>query len=144
MHLLDDPYRVLLPVAHPLAAGTDVDLAALAGEAWVDTASAPGHCAAAALEACRAAGFSPAHAVQADEYPTTRGFVAAGLGVALVPALALGPVHERVVVQHVRGPQPVRHGYAAVRRARASVAVVAGALTALRDAAAALAPEPAP
>ena len=135
VHLLDDAYSVLLPVSHPLAGAAAVDLADLAGDPWVDTASAPGHCAAAALQACRAAGFVPAYAVTADEYPTTQGFVAAGLGVALVPGLALGLVHERVVVKTVRGAQPVRHVYAAVRSARVAEVVVGAALTALADAA---------
>lgn len=134
-HLLDDPYRVLLPTSHPLAGAAEVDLADLALEAWVDTASAPGHCAAAALDACRAAGFTPSYAVRADEYPTTQGFVAAGLGVALVPALALGLVHERVVVARVSGPQPVRHVYAAVRAARSGEALVTAATGALSEAA---------
>jgi DNA-binding transcriptional LysR family regulator len=135
VHLLDDPYSVLLPTDHPLAGSVDVDLADLATEAWVDTASAPGHCQAAALDACRAAGFTPSFAVQADEYPSTQGFVAAGLGVALVPALALGLVHERVLVKRVRGVQPVRHVHAAVRRARAAEPVVVAALAALTEAA---------
>ncbi len=135
-HLLADPYAVLLPGDHPLAAADDVALADLATESWVGTASAPGHCQAAVLDACVAAGYSPSYSVQADEYPTTQGFVAAGLGVALVPRLALGLVHERVVVRPVRGEQPLRHVYAAVRRARASEAVVIGALDALTTAAA--------
>ena len=136
VHLLDDPYSVLVPDTHPLADAEDVDLADLAGEAWIGTASAPGHCQAAALEACRAAGFAPSYVVQADEYPTTTGFVAAGLGVALVPALALGFVQERVRVKPVLGVQPVRHVYAAVRAARAGEQVVRGAVEALQDAAA--------
>lgn len=136
VHLLDDPYSVLIPTSHPLTDAEDIDLADLAGEAWVDTASAPGHCQAAALEACRTAGFTPSYVVQADEYPTTMGFVAAGLGVALVPALALGFVHDRVRVKPVRGVQPVRHVYAAVRSARAGETVVQGAIQALQDAAA--------
>ena len=140
VHLLDDPYSLLVPTTHPLAGTDEVDLADLATDAWVDTASAPGHCQAAALDACRAAGFTPAYAVQADEYPSTQGFVAAGLGVALVPALALGLVHERVVVKRVRGAQPVRHVYAAVRRARAGEPVVTAALTALEQAARELSP----
>jgi DNA-binding transcriptional LysR family regulator len=135
VHLLDDPYSVLVPASHRLAGADEVDLAELADEPWVDTASAPGHCQAAALDACRAAGFTPAYAVQADEYPSTQGFVAAGLGVALVPALALGLVHEGVVVARVRGEQPVRHVYAAVRSARAGEALVVAALAALQDAA---------
>lgn len=138
VHLLDDPYSVLLPAAHPLAAQDDVDLVDLATEPWVGTASAPGHCEKAALDACRAAGFTPTYAIEADEYPTTTGFVAAGLGVAFVPALALGFVRDRVAIRPVRGVQPVRHVYAAVRTARANELVVRGTLDALQQAAASL------
>ncbi len=135
VHLLDDPYSVLLPAGHRLAGAPAVDLADLAGEAWVGTASAPGHCQQAALDACAAAGFTPSYAVQGDEYPTTQGFVAAGLGVALVPGLALGLVHEQVVVKPLRGAQPARRVSAAVRRARAGEALVQAALAALGEAA---------
>lgn len=143
-HLLDDAYSVLVPASHRLAGAAEVDLADLALDAWVDTASAPGHCQAAALDACRAAGFSPAYAVQADEYPSTQGFVAAGLGVALVPGLALGIVHDQVVVKRLRGAQPVRHVYAASRAARSDDALVRAAVEALCAAARQLAGRPAP
>ncbi len=136
VHLLDDPYSVLLPADHPLAGRSAVDLADLAGEHWVGTASAPGHCQQAALDACAAAGFTPSYTVQADEYPTTQGFVAAGLGVALVPGLALGLLHERVVARPLVGAQPSRRVCAAVRRARADDVVVRAVLHALADAAA--------
>jgi len=136
-HLLDDPYSVLLPTDHRLAGARAVDLADLSDDPWVGTASAPGHCQQAALDACAAAGFTPSYTLQADEYPTTQGFVAAGLGVALVPALALGLVHEQVVVRPLVGPQPVRSVYAAVRAARVGEAVVVAVLEALCDAAAA-------
>lgn len=135
VHLLDDPYSVLLPSDHPLAAASAVDLGDLAQEQWVGTTSAPGHCQQAALDACAAAGFTPVYAVQGDEYPTTQGLVAAGLGVALVPALALGMLHEQVVARPVQGVQPVRRVCAAVRRARAQDAVVRAALAALQQAA---------
>jgi DNA-binding transcriptional LysR family regulator len=138
LHLLDDPYSVLLPPAHRLAGEHDIDLADLAADTWVGTASAPGHCQAAVLDACRAAGFAPSFALEADEYPTTAGFVAAGLGVALVPGLAGGLAGDRAVIRPVRGMQPVRHVYAAVRAARSGEPVVRGALEALRAAAAAL------
>lgn len=135
VHLLDDPYSVLLPAGHPLAPGPDVALDDLASDDWVATASAPGYCQAAVLDACEAAGFTPAYAVTADEYPTTQGFVAAGLGVALVPALALGLVHEGVVVRPVRGPQPVRRVHVVARRARAGEELVQVAVRALCGAA---------
>jgi DNA-binding transcriptional LysR family regulator len=137
-HLLDDPYAVLLPADSRHAAAREVDLADLAAEPWVQTASAPGQCHEAAQAACLAAGFTPSYAVLADEYPATQGFVAAGLGVALVPHLALGLVHERVVVRPLCGVQPVRHVYAAVRAARSGEALVRAALDALRTAAASL------
>ena len=55
---------------------------------------------------------------QADEYPTAQGFVAAGLGVALIPLLALGAAaHSGVVVRRVKGEQPVRQVWAATREA---------------------------
>lgn len=135
VHLLDDPYRLVLPRSHPLAAKRTVSLSAFADDAWVGTASAPGHCQEAALDACRAAGFEPNYTVQADEYPTTQGFVSAGLGVALIPALGLGTLHEGVVVKRLPGPGPLRHIYAAARRVRGREVVVRAAFQALRTAA---------
>ena len=53
--------------------------------------------------------------VEGDEYPTTQAYVAAGLGVALIPTLGLGTLHEGVRVLRIRGARPVRHVYAVVR-----------------------------
>ena len=44
------------------------------------------------LEVCRAAGFEPQVAFEVDDLPTVRGFVMAGLGVAIVPAMGNDPV----------------------------------------------------
>lgn len=134
-HLLDDPYRLVLPRSHPLAGRRRVPLSAVADDAWIGTASAPGHCQEAAVDACRLAGFEPRYAVQADEYPTTQGFVAAGLGVALIPALGLGTLNDGVVVKRLQGEEPIRHIYAAARRTRSHETVVRAALTALAKAA---------
>jgi DNA-binding transcriptional LysR family regulator len=41
------------------------------------------------LELCAAAGFEPEIAFEAEDLPTVRGLVAAGLGVAVVPAMGL-------------------------------------------------------
>jgi DNA-binding transcriptional LysR family regulator len=43
------------------------------------------------------------------------GFVAAGLGVSLIPRLGLGARHPGVAVRRVRRPEPTRTIYAAVR-----------------------------
>jgi DNA-binding transcriptional LysR family regulator len=135
-HLLDDPYRVVLPADHPLADRARVRLADLADEPWIRTASAPGYCQQQVAEACTAAGFTPRYAVEADEYPTTQGYAAAGLGVALVPLLALGAVATGVVVRRVDGPEPVRRVCAVTRPSLLATRAVVGLLDALDSAAA--------
>jgi DNA-binding transcriptional LysR family regulator len=80
-----EPLRVALPRDHELAAWPGIELAELAPEPFV--ALRPGS----ALrrqgdELCAAAGFRPDVVFEGDDLSTVRGFVAAGLGVAIVPA----------------------------------------------------------
>ena len=58
-HLLADPFRVVLPRSHPLAAKRSVDLALLASERWIGVTSCPGHCQLAVELASAQAGFRP-------------------------------------------------------------------------------------
>lgn len=133
VHLLDDPYRAVLPRGHSLAdRRTSVDLAELAAEAWVGS-ERPGPCLDAVLDACAAAGFTPDIAVECEEYGTAQGFVAAGLGVSLIPLTGLGTRHPNVVVRKVRGPEPVRSIHAAVRESSLALPAVRGLLTALQE-----------
>jgi DNA-binding transcriptional LysR family regulator len=142
-HLLDDPYHIVLPRAHPLAERPVLDLAAIADEPWVNTASVPGPCLQAISAACELAGFTPQAAVHADDYPTTQGLVAAGVGVALVPGLALGAVHPGVTVRRIRQHRPVRSIHAVVRHGCAGDPAVCTMLQALRAAALAHRDQPA-
>lgn len=76
----------VLPAHHPLAGRRRIGLAALAGESFVMHPS--GHRSsvhARVLEACAVAGFEPSPVVEVAETSTLVVFVAAGLGVALVP-----------------------------------------------------------
>ncbi|MFD7601264.1 LysR family transcriptional regulator [Streptomyces mirabilis] len=137
VRLLDDPYRVVLPRGHRLAGRRLLELAELADEPWVGS-EWPGPCLDAQLDACAAAGFRPSFAVQSEDYATAQGFVAAGLGVSLVPRLGLGSRHPGVVVRKVRAPEPVRVLYAAVREVGPGAAerpALRGLLDALRGAA---------
>ena len=152
-HLLADPFRVVLPRSHPLAAKRSVDLAVLASERWIGIRSCPGYCQLVVELACSQAGFLPSYAIEADEYPTAQGFVAAGLGVALVPLLALGAsVHPGVAVRRLKGgAQPARQVWATTRPAVADQAPVRAMLACLQSAAvefvrdlAEAAPTPAP
>lgn len=136
VHLLDDPYRAVIPRGHRLARRRSFPLAELAADPWVDPEWPPGVCRQITLDACAAAGFSPDFAVESDDYPTALGFVAAGLGVTLVPQLALGAGHPGVLVRRIRGPEPVRSIYAAVRAEAVDHPAVEELLAAFKEAAA--------
>ena len=82
----------------------------LAGEPWIDAdCGSTGPCANLVRNACAGAGFAPKVAVESDDYATAQGFVAAGLGVTIIPRLGLGYAHPGVVLRKVRNPEPVRH-----------------------------------
>ncbi|MEV8020472.1 LysR family transcriptional regulator [Streptomyces sp. NPDC086554] len=139
IHLLDDRYHAVLPAGHRLAAEPLLELTDLADEPWVASES-PGPCLDPILEACGAAGYSPDFVVESGDYATAQGFVAAGLGVSLVPQLGLDAHHSGVVVRPVHNPVPVRSIYAAVRGGAPDSPALRGLVDALRDAVAQLAP----
>ncbi|WP_399926935.1 LysR family transcriptional regulator [Streptomyces kanamyceticus] len=139
VHLLDDHYRAVLPRGHRLAARPVLDLSDLAEEPWV-AGETPGPCLDPVLHACAAAGFTPDFVVEGGDYATAQGFVAAGLGVSLVPGVGLAAGHRPdVVVRAVRNPEPVRAIQAAVRAGSPVQPALRGLLEALRAAASATA-----
>jgi LysR family transcriptional regulator, transcription activator of glutamate synthase operon len=84
-----EPLRLALPREHPLAGRRQVRLAEVADEPFI------GPRAASALwrqtdELCQRAGFRPTVIFEGDDLSNVRGFVAAGLGVAVVPAPRAG------------------------------------------------------
>jgi DNA-binding transcriptional LysR family regulator len=135
-HLLADPFRVVLPRTHPLAAQQSVDLALLASERWIGISAFPSSCEFVIESACTQAGFRPVYAIEADEYPTAQGFVAAGLGVAFVPMLALGSsLHPGVAVRRLKGAQLARQVWALTRRSIAGQVPVLAMMSCLQSAA---------
>src|SRR3954469_11452728 len=107
-HLLDDPLFVALPIGHPLAHKQKLKLADLADDAWMLGSS--GRCpdAQILLRACERAGFEPRIAFQSDDYLAIQGFVAAGVGVCLIPDLALISVRDDVVIRSLGAKPPFR------------------------------------
>ncbi len=101
--LLDDPLVGVLPAAHPLArraGAAPVDLAELSQEQWI--AGCP-QCRGHLVELCAGAGFEPRIDFATDDYPAVVGLVAAGLGVAVLPGLALDSVrHDGVSAVQLR------------------------------------------
>ncbi|GAA3698829.1 LysR family transcriptional regulator [Nonomuraea antimicrobica] len=110
--LRDDRLFVALPAGHRLAAEPGVDLRDLAGETWIE--AAPRGQPTLLVRACAAAGFTPRSGLRVAEWSGKFGFVAAGLGVTLVPELAARAVPGDVVLKPLRGTAPARKVYAAL------------------------------
>jgi DNA-binding transcriptional LysR family regulator len=70
--------------------------------------SAASPCARHVIRSCLAAGFEPHVAFESDDYETVQGLVAAGVGVALIPRLALSRVRPGIVVRALAPRSPAR------------------------------------
>jgi DNA-binding transcriptional LysR family regulator len=113
VELLQDPMYLALPHAHPLAARKDLRLEALRKEAWIQTSRAS-PCARHVVRSCHAAGFEPNVTFESDDYQTVQGLVAAGVGVALIPELALSVLRHDITIRALSPRPPVRQVIAAV------------------------------
>jgi DNA-binding transcriptional LysR family regulator len=108
VHLFDDPMYVALPAGHRHAAASRLQLADLAQEWWMlaTTDSCPD--ARLFLRACHAAGFEPRLAFQNDDYSAILGFVAAGVGLALIPDMISRGARDDVVIRGLEPAPPPR------------------------------------
>ncbi len=123
IHLFDDPMYVALPAGHPLAQEPKLSLARFAGEAWMLATTATCPDSRLFVRACHAAGFEPEIAFQNDDYQAIMGFVAAGVGVALVPDMVARGVRDDVVVRALDPAPPARPILAVVSTGYRSAAV---------------------
>ena len=112
--LTEDPYILAVHHEHPLARRRAVTLTDLKGEGWVsnDSFANPGH--RIVLAACAAKGFTPRFTVQAQDHHSALGFVAAGVGITVLPRLAARIIPDGVVRVRITDP-PVRQLAAMVR-----------------------------
>jgi DNA-binding transcriptional LysR family regulator len=105
--LLLDPTRLVVSAGHRLAGQDSTGFAELAREQWITRADRH-PVVDVLLRTCQTAGFEPAVAFEAHDYQEAQAMVAAGLGVALVPQLALSGVREDVRVLDLGGQAPAR------------------------------------
>lgn len=115
VRLASDPFVAVVPHDHPLAEQRSVGLADLRGETWVsnDLMGSLGH--RIVVTACAAAGFTPRFTVQAQEHYSAIQFVAAGVGISVMPRLAARALPPEVVRLRITEPTPVREISALVR-----------------------------
>ena len=112
--LAEDPLLVALARDHPLAGARQLRLADLAAQSWIE-----GHPAGTntLVTACLRAGFQPRIEFPVREWTAKQGFVAAGLGLALVPLLAAGATRPDIVLRPLHPHDaPVRTVHAATWR----------------------------
>ncbi|MGW6389276.1 LysR family transcriptional regulator [Streptomyces sp. NPDC055103] len=90
--LLADRLVGLVPEGHRLAGAGSVGIAELADESWI--AGCP-RCRRQLVDVCEEAGFTPRIDFATDDYPAVVGLVGAGLGVAVLPELAIESVRPK-------------------------------------------------
>ena len=113
--LVDDHLRLLVPTTHRLAQQTTVAFRALPDERWVQGWGDTGG----VLDAFAAAGgFTPRIACRSSDYRFMSALVSAGVGIALVPRLALSTRSD--LRDLALRPSPIRYvgAYEAGRRRR--------------------------
>ena len=86
--LIVDPYVVMLPPGHPLAAADSVDLGSLDGVRMI-SGSPDDTCESRVMDAIERTGVRPQTIFRSDDNLTTQRLVASGLGIAIVPLLAV-------------------------------------------------------
>ncbi|MFG2873560.1 LysR family transcriptional regulator [Streptomyces sp. NPDC048337] len=134
-HLLDEPMYVALPRAHRFAGRARLRLAELADEEWIEGAVPPDRT---LLAPALTDGFRPRVAFRVNDWTAKQGFVAAGLGITVLPALAAGAVRADVALVRIDPADlPCRKVYAGTPRGLGHSPAVSAFLALLRTTAAA-------
>ena len=105
--LMDDPPSLVVSESHRLASRTSVEVPELLDETWV--VRAEGHpMIDVIVHASNRIGFHPKIAYEANDYQEVQAMVAIGVGVSLVPKLALTVLRNDVRVIPIVGDVPTR------------------------------------
>jgi DNA-binding transcriptional LysR family regulator len=108
VHLFDDPMYVAMPTTHRLCHARSLTLSDFADEPWMLATTQACPDARLFLRSCHAAGFEPKIAFQNDDYSAILGFVAAGVGVAVIPDMVSRGAREDVVIRELDPAPPSR------------------------------------
>jgi DNA-binding transcriptional LysR family regulator len=128
--LVDDELLVALPAAHPLARKPRLRLRDLRDETWIESTGAGRTL----LNAALAQGFEPRVRFGAENWLSKQGLVAAGVGVTLIPGLAIATVRDDIVLRSL-GPQAPRRRIVAALPAGYRAPAVGPFVELLREAA---------
>jgi DNA-binding transcriptional LysR family regulator len=139
-HVMDDQMFVAVHPGHWCAGRTRVRLTDLADEEWIAGNSRLDATLFSALPSGITQGFQPRISYVIREWVANQGFVAAGLGITLIPSLAAGSARPDVVLVPLHpDDSPVRVIYAATPAGLAPPAALGSFLGFLADAASVIA-----
>lgn len=136
-------FVAVFPAAHPLAASPGaapdaapaVSLRDLADEPWIDYDIYDSPIGQIVLTACSAAGFTPRYAARLDDHRAALRLVLAGVGVTVLPLLAVTDLPEGLVARPVVRPTVARRIVVHARHDRRRAALIAHAVAQLQAAA---------
>ena len=130
--LLDEPFVLLVPDGHRLADAGVVALADIGNERWIDDDPDNTSCGQLVRAWWSAAGLNPRFVARTGDHHASIAFVAAGVGITMVPQLAVGVLPPTVRQVRVVDPQPMRRIVALVREDVEAEPAVARAIEILR------------
>jgi molybdate transport repressor ModE-like protein len=114
-HLTDDPLWIVLPRGHHLADRDSVALAELVDERWVHGCLFVGET---VERYATLAGLEVQTACRGTDYLFAQALVRAGVGISLIPSVALSTDPDGVVVVSLEPPRPTRYIGAVMARRR--------------------------
>ncbi|MBV7486381.1 LysR family transcriptional regulator [Bordetella sp. BOR01] len=122
--LLTEPMLAVIPATHPLAARKSIDLRELAGDMFIFYPRKVGvGIYNAVVQACEMAGFRPSEGIEVPQLTSVVTFVAAGMGVSIIPATMSQLQAEGVRYLPLRGQPPIANLAIAYRGKAPSMAL---------------------
>lgn len=129
-----DPVRLVLPRSHPHAQavppGRPVNLRLLSEDKWIAGCE---RCTANLRQTCQSAGFIPDIRHSTDDYVVTQALIARGLGIGLLPQLALDAFQDPGVTVRVAAQLLPRTLYLIHHREADQIPAVRSAIRAIHD-----------
>ncbi len=139
--LLTEEMHVALPADHRLADSDGIRLEELAEEPWL-CGTTNGSCRELTVRSAQRVGFEPDVTFESNDYHVLQSLVAAGMGVTLLPDLALVAPNPGVRVIEVLPEPPVRRVWAATLTAGSRSRATEAMLDVLERVSAEFAPKP--
>lgn len=131
--LTDEELWLVLPAEHPLAAHDVVDMLELRDQPWIDHDINDGPTGRIIARACLTAGFTPRYVARLDDHHAAVSLAAAGLGITVLPLIALTGLPDNLTILPLANPSVGRRIVAFTKSHPDRARLIHAALTALRD-----------